>query len=409
MGFEYIAAEVWAWGSMQVIVMLIGCIAAACALLLSRRAGLMPTRWARTLATIGLLAPFLVLVLTMFGLADMHRQMLEIQEFLPSTSPPVPRDQRSTVLAHVHSFTPVLLGQLVAVMLPVVTWVWIRVHRPGPAHRWLHALALTAAGVITIALWAASRWANEWIFQWGFINISGCGRYFGRPSIDSSFESLDQLRTLVVLAGVSLGVAAVWCAIVQTRRGLRLGTREWVALLGLVGAAGAAMLWTLDERRDTRAYIRFGEHDGFGRDSDLIVGPSLDQCMSDWTGSEIIFVAADPEQRSVEQLVEDVEFIEICDGPNGIIAILADPTVEITRVAAVLQAIKTRGWRVGVMSLRPSLASRETTGEFIRHRSCLVEFALGPKGVPLDRFSTWGELAAAADAAGGTLVINPAP
>ena len=51
--------------------------------------------------------------------------------------------------------------------------------------------------------------------------------------------------------------------------------------------------------------------------------------------------------------------------------------------------------------------SRATTGEFIRYRSCVVEFTLGPEGVPLDRFSTWGELAVAADAADGNLVIDP--
>jgi hypothetical protein len=406
---EWIAEQVWAWGPVQVIVLIIGCVTAASALLLSR-AERVPSQGARWLATIGLKAALVVLALTMLGLADIHRQVLEIEGFLASSSPPVPRDQKGTVLARLFTEAPVVLGRLVAVMLPVVTWVWVRVHRPGPDDRRLRMLAVAAAGVIAVALWGSGRWALEYVFPRGFRNLGGC-RYFGYPAIDSSFESLDQHRILVVLGGVCLGVAAVGFAVAQTRRGLRLGKREWAALLALLGIAGAAKLWTTDERQDTRAYFGWerDRHAGFGRDPDLIVGPNLDHCNYDWPGSDLVFVTADSEQQPNEWLVQEVEQIEWCDGPTGIIAIRAEPTVAIPRVAIVLQAIQAKGWhRVGVMSLRPTLVSRATTGEFVRHRSCVVEFTLGPDGVPLTGFSTWAELAAAADAADGTLVINSA-
>jgi hypothetical protein len=289
----------------------------------------------------------------------------------------------------------------------VVTWVWIRVNRPGPEHRRLWMLAVAAAGVITIALWAASRWAHEYMFT----HTSDCGRdcgTLGYPGIDLWFESLEQLRILVVLAGVTLGLAAVGFVVLQARRGLRLRKPEWAALLGLLGVAAMAKLWTADERSDTRAYIRWegNRHAGFGRDPDLMVGPTLEHCKYDWTGSDLVIIGANPEYDDVESRVRG---IERCEGPDGNIAILADPTVAITRVAVVLQAFKAKHWRrIGVASLRSELDSRATTGEFIRHRSCVVELELSVSGVPLTRFSTWAELAAAADAAEGTLVINPA-
>jgi hypothetical protein len=401
---EVIAKEAWRWGSAQIVVMLIGCVAAACALFLSSRANQKGANW---LARIGLTAPFLALAMTMLGLAEMHQQVLELEGFLPSTSPPVPLDQKIYARMRLVSEAPVVLGQLAALMLPVVTWVWIRVNRPGFEHRRLRMLAVAAAGVLSIALWAASRWANEYIFR----HASECGgscRTYGFPAVDLLFESLEQLRALIVLAGVSLGVAAVGFAVVQARRGLRLRKPEWMALLGLLGVAAMAKLWTADERSDTRAYIRWegNRHAGFGRDPDLMVGPTLEHCKYDWTGSDLVLIGANPEYDDVESWVRG---IERCDGPDGNIAILADPTVEITRIAVVLQTFKAKHWRrVGVASLRPELESRATTGEFIRHRSCVVELELSVSGVPLTRFSTWAELAAAADAAEGTLVINPA-
>jgi hypothetical protein len=76
---EVIAKEVWRWGSAQIVVMLIGCVAAACALFLSSRANPKGANW---LARIGITAPFLALAMTMLGLAEMHQQVLELEGFL---------------------------------------------------------------------------------------------------------------------------------------------------------------------------------------------------------------------------------------------------------------------------------------------------------------------------------------
>lgn len=405
------ASELWARSTVQVIVLLVGCVAVACALKLSSRTERTPTRWAIGLATIGLVAPLLALALTMFDLADTYRRVLEIEGFRPSTAPLPPRDQKSTALGQVVTFAPLVIGQLVGVILPVATWVWVSVLRPRPEQRTLRVLAVAAAGVLTVALWAASRWAGEYIFYQGFINVT-CKWYLWQGAyIDEWFEALERLRALILLAGAGLGVAAVRFAVVQTRRGFRLGPREWATLLGLLAVAVAAKLWTADERRDTRAYIRWegAGHGRFGRDPDLIVGPTLDRCSYDWPGSDVVFVDADPDQDRVDQLLSDITSRDICGDPEGILVLVAEPTLEISRIGLVLQTAQAEGsLQLGVASLRPSTVTRATTGEFVRHRSCVVEFSLGPEGVPLDRFSTWAELAAAADAAGGSLVINPA-
>jgi hypothetical protein len=61
--------------------------------------------------------------------------------------------------------------------------------------------------------------------------------------------------------------------------------------------------------------------------------------------------------------------------------------------------------RFGVASVVPVRLERATLGEFVHVRTCVVEFSVAPEGIPLDRFTTWGELAAAADAARGELLV----
>lgn len=55
--------------------------------------------------------------------------------------------------------------------------------------------------------------------------------------------------------------------------------------------------------------------------------------------------------------------------------------------------------------MRPVLIDRATTEEFFRLQTCVVEFGLADHGVPIERFANWGELAEAADAANGALMV----
>ena len=66
-----------------------------------------------------------------------------------------------------------------------------------------------------------------------------------------------------------------------------------------------------------------------------------------------------------------------------------------------------RGYcRFAVASVRPVLVDRATTDGFFRLQTCVVEFGVADDGVPIWAFASWGELAEAADAVQGTLMVR---
>jgi hypothetical protein len=186
---------------------------------------------------------------------------------------------------------------------------------------------------------------------------------------------------------------------------------RWIALLAFVGVASLAKLWTSEERRDTQTAFAWqsGGHNGWvvlkGHADDPHEGPALEHCSFDWTGSGLLRMHAehvDPEREETWG-----EWIDDCSGARGVYPILAAPELAIGNIVPSLVSARADGHsRFGVASLRPIATTRATTGEFLRLHGCVVEFAVADDGIPLERFKTWGELAEAADAAQGTLVVG---
>lgn len=397
---EWIAAELWNDSAAQLVVLLMGVLAVAGAVRFERKA----------LAIIGVVAPLLALALSFAGLAHSYEQIRILAEFAPSTEPLPPPDQRSTVIGSLYSVAPVILAPCIAVILPIAAWTCVRVYR---LELQLQAVVIAATGVLAVALWGASWWASDLIYFQGFLNVA-CDGPVGWYETEVSAVMLERLRALVIVCGVLLGAGAIAVAVRQARRGVTLGVRAWAALGVLLGVALAATLWTADERHDTRDYFRVQPrgHAGFvyfrGPVADPEWGPTLEHCSFDWPGGYLISVDEDPQIQSIEDLEYSVERLDWCGDATGLDVILAQPAVPIGRIAPILRSARAQGLhRWGVAALRPKPVTRATLGEFVTLRSCVVEFTLDPEGVALDQFATWGDLARAADAAQGTLVIAP--
>lgn len=391
-------ANLWAGGGAQIIVLLIGVLAIAGAHKFE----------SKHVAIAGVTAPLLAMALSVVGLADNYEQLRILHEFTPSIEPLPPLDQRSPVASSLHNVAPVILAPMIAVVLSISVWVCARVYQFETG---LRAVAVGGALVLSVALWGASWWASEFIYQYGFFHYSGC--YHGWGWADGSAQKLEGFRALVIPAGVLLGVGSIAVAVNQARRGVTLSWRAWAALGLLLGVAIGAKLWTADERDDTRAYFRLQplNHGGFvilkGPVADPFNGPVLEHCRFDWPGVELYFVDDDPEPMEAEDLERQMSNYT-CSEPGSLEAILADPAVPIARVAPLLRRAEALGRRrLGVAAIRPSVVSRATTGEFVSLHSCVVEFTLGSEGVSLEGFTTWGDLARAADAADGALVVAP--
>ena len=398
---DWIATELAERATPQLALLLIGCLATAVAAKTKRP-------W---LATVGVVAPLLALAWSMLHLAHSYARVLELRGFTP-TDTPVPLDQRAEAISAAFSLAPLFIGKFVAAILPVATWVWGRVTHPAPEDRGLRALAVAAACVLALALWSSTYWHREFIDDYRIVCILyGCPPR-GWQAAEASFVALERLRGLVVVAGGALACASVAYAVGRAGRRVRLGPNAWAVLLGLFGLAAAAKLWTADERRDARDHFRVqppgygGFEPQLGPVADPHFGPALEHCSFEWSGGDLIHVPSELGPEFDARLVRDIEWLDHCGEPEGIDALSAAPELAITRIGLALRTFEAQGSRrLGVASIRPVPVTRATTGEFVRLQTCVVELSLGPDGVPLDRFSTWGELAAAADAGEGALVV----
>jgi hypothetical protein len=377
-----------------------------CAMLLATIGGRRGWKSSKWLATVGLAAPIAALALTLVDMAVGYRRVLELLGLLGSVRPPAPLDQLSTAIVRQLPEVRERLLVPIGLLMPAVTWVWGRVHWPEEQLRGRRWLAMLAALMVTLTTWGICWWWSEFIHQ-GFVNVA-CESNGVRT--DASLAALERVRLGVMVAGGLLGLFGVVYGVMQARKGAMLRMDSWLPVLAFVSLASVAKLWTSDERRDTQAAFVWqpNGHGGWhvlkGHADDPHEGPALEHCTFDWTGMNVLYMKYAWRTSQVENWGHWIDF---CVEDNGIGPILAEPELPIGDIVPALQSSLDHGYsRFGVASVRPIPTDRATTDEFLRLRTCVVEFAVGEEGVPIERFTTWGELAEAADAAEGALVVS---
>ena len=215
---------------------------------------------------------------------------------------------------------------------------------------------------------------------------------------------------------MALSTLGVGCAWVHARRQHTPTLRTWIGLSVLLALGLAASWASQDERADVRdapPYLRRGHalaeaHQSTEASAAPTHGPQLDHCHFDWVGETRSI--DDESEHFQHSLDSHIDGFEICNEPHDQNPILARPEAPIEAIAPLLRHAQETGYpRSGVANLRTLEHQFETVPSFEATQVCVVDFTLDPSGVPLESFATWGELAAAADAAEGTLRISAGP
>jgi hypothetical protein len=376
----------------QLLLGLLGLVATITAALSNRR-------W---LATLGVCSSLLVLVWTMVELDAVHTQLVA-----KVFSGPEPPSRLSVTPDPLLTGVPLIVGPAGGLLLAIASWVWLRLHAPGPERRRLRLLVLAGVCIIVFATLLSSHW--ELTYFYTPLELA-CSPGSNWPLAAPSAHMLERQRWTIQVVGGLLGAAATVRAVVWARQGVTPTRQAWAILLAFVLLSVGAKIWTADEREDTHDYFPAEPRRPTGREGASIHGPTLEHCSFEWWGGdrEMIVLSGDRGPHALEHIVRNVKW-PYCGGSVEAV-ILAEPEVPIEHVELALHT----GWRQGythwgAVELHPMLVTRATTGEFVRYRSCVVDFTLDgyANGVTIEQFSTWGELAAAVDAAEGSLVIYP--
>ncbi len=226
------------------------------------------------------------------------------------------------------------------------------------------------------------------------------------------------------IAILALALPALACACVAAalwaRRGRTAGNAAFAVAAAIFLVGAAAFVATRGEAADGEPLPPWNLAGNFVDPRELGGAPSSRRCgelqpnpvlalHADGAYFDGRPVAPDDYAEQLATLRNNYLLLHPEGDPAKVVTLLAAPSeTPLARLAPYLRASAGRGMRGFVLvAVQPRFTDTRTLGRIDRPRMCALPFTVEDSGAPAARFRTWGDLAAALDAAPAPLAVAP--